>query len=62
MNDFFNIIDSRTSYRGTYKNEKIPKDDLIKIMNAGLAAPSGCNKQPRLLPLMIRFYWASCWI
>ncbi len=45
MNDFFDIIDSRTSYRGTYKNEKIPRDDLIKIMNAGLAAPSGCNKQ-----------------
>ena len=24
---------------------KVPKEDLIKIMEAGLAAPSGCNKQ-----------------
>ena len=23
----------------------IPKEDLIKIMQAGLEAPSGCNKQ-----------------
>ena len=45
MNSIFDIIESRTSYRGAYKNEKVPRDDLIKIINAGLAAPSGCNKQ-----------------
>jgi len=39
------IIKNRTSYRGEYKNINIPKSDLIKIMEAGLAAPSGCNKQ-----------------
>jgi nitroreductase len=39
------IIKNRTSYRGTYKNTKVPREDLIKIMEAGLAAPSGCNKQ-----------------
>ena len=38
-------INSRTSYRGKYKNDKVPREDLIKIMEAGLAAPSGCNKQ-----------------
>jgi len=38
-------IKNRSSYRGEYKNTPIPKDDLIKIMEAGLFAPSGCNKQ-----------------
>ena len=35
----------RTSYRGKYKNTPVPREDLIKIMEAGLAAPSGCNTQ-----------------
>lgn len=42
------IIDtilSRYSYRGKYKSTPVPREDLITIMNAGLAAPSGCNKQ-----------------
>ena len=39
------IIQNRTSYRGTYKDAKIPREDLKKIMEAGLAAPSGCNMQ-----------------
>lgn len=39
-------IKSRCSYRGEYIIDEIPsRDDLIKIMEAGLAAPSGCNKQ-----------------
>ena len=38
-------IRSRTSYRGEFQNTVIPKSDLIKIMEAGLSAPSGCNKQ-----------------
>ena len=38
-------IELRTSYRGAYKETKVPREDLIKIMKAGLAAPSGCNKQ-----------------
>ena len=38
-------IKNRTSYRGEYENTIVPKDDLIKIMEAGLAAPSGCNTQ-----------------
>jgi len=35
----------RTSYRGGYKNIPVPREDLIKIMEAGLCAPSGCNTQ-----------------
>jgi len=38
-------IKGRTSYRGGYKDTPVPKDDLIKIMEAGLTAPSGCNTQ-----------------
>ena len=38
-------INKRHSYRGTYKSGKVPREDLIKILEAGLAAPSGCNKQ-----------------
>ena len=38
-------IMNRRSYRGKYKAEKVPEEDLRTIMEAGLAAPSGCNKQ-----------------
>lgn len=44
MNTLECII-NRHSYRGEYINEPVPREDLIKIMEAGLAAPSGCNKQ-----------------
>ena len=43
-----NVIEaimSRHSYRGKYRNEPVPRKDLVTIMEAGLAAPSGCNKQ-----------------
>lgn len=45
MSDILDIISSRHSYRGKYKDSKVPKEDLVKIMEAGLCAPSGCNKQ-----------------
>ena len=38
-------IFKRHSYRGRYKQNRIPREDLVTIMKAGLAAPSGCNKQ-----------------
>ncbi|MCL2810100.1 MAG: nitroreductase family protein, partial [Treponema sp.] len=38
-------IKNRYSFRGVYKNTAVPREDLKKIMQAGLAAPSGCNKQ-----------------
>ena len=36
---------NRTSYRGEYKSTPVPREDLKKIMEAGLCAPSGCNTQ-----------------
>jgi len=38
-------IKNRTSYRGLFKDTAVPREDLRKIMEAGLAAPSGCNMQ-----------------
>ena len=35
----------RCSYRGRYLEKAVPKEILKLIMEAGLAAPSGCNKQ-----------------
>ena len=43
--DILECIQKRYSYRGSYKNAPVPREDLEKIMKAGLAAPSGCNKQ-----------------
>lgn len=43
-----NVIEcimNRHSYRGDYLEERIPREDLRKIMESGLSAPSGCNKQ-----------------
>ena len=43
-----NVLDaicSRHSYRGRYKADPVPREDLVTIMEAGLAAPSGCNVQ-----------------
>lgn len=38
-------IFARTSYRGEYRPEPVPREHLQKLLEAGLAAPSGCNKQ-----------------
>ena len=36
---------NRRSYRGKYLSETVPREHLQVILEAGLAAPSGCNKQ-----------------
>ncbi len=36
---------NRHSYRGKYLPTPVPREDLVAIMQSGLAAPSGCNKQ-----------------
>ena len=36
---------ARHSYRGKYEPTPVPREHLVKIMQAGLDAPSGCNKQ-----------------
>lgn len=38
-------IKERASYRGKYLDESVNRDNLKIIMEAGLAAPSGCNRQ-----------------
>ena len=44
MNTIETIL-ARRSYRGRFKSAPIPREDLKTILEAGLAAPSGCNKQ-----------------
>ena len=39
------VISARHSYRGKYLPTPVPREHLIAIMQAGLDAPSGCNKQ-----------------
>ena len=43
--DVMDAIFNRRSYRGKFKDTPVPREDLTKILEAGLAAPSGCNKQ-----------------
>ena len=38
-------IMTRRSYRGAYTDAPVPREDLRRILEAGLAAPSGCNLQ-----------------
>ncbi|MBR5109825.1 MAG: nitroreductase family protein [Clostridia bacterium] len=43
-----NAIDAimnRRSYRGKFLPTPVPREDLLTILQAGCAAPSGCNKQ-----------------
>lgn len=43
--EFFEVVQKRGSYRGKFKKERIPEEDLLKIVKAGIAAPSGYNMQ-----------------
>lgn len=45
MNEVLSAIMARRSYRGKYLDTPVPREDLAAILEAGLAAPSGCNKQ-----------------
>ena len=38
-------IFERKSYRGAYLPDPVPRADLTTLLEAGLSAPSGCNKQ-----------------
>ena len=42
-------IRARRSYRGRYLLTPVPREHLTAIMEAGLRAPSGCNKQTTTL-------------
>ena len=43
--NMLDVIASRRSYRGKYLPTPVPREHLAAIMQAGLDAPSGCNKQ-----------------
>jgi nitroreductase len=43
--DLFEAIYKRHSYRGAFLETAIPRENLIKIVDAGIAAPSGKNAQ-----------------
>ena len=43
--DLFETIARRQSYRGGFKDEPVNRDDLQRIVEAGLKAPSGKNEQ-----------------
>jgi len=43
--DLFDAIQRRCSYRGEFLPSPVPREDLEKIIAAGAAAPSGCNKE-----------------
>ena len=45
----FEAIKERYSYRGEFRAESVSRDNLRKILEAGLAAPSGCNAQTTYL-------------
>ncbi len=49
MKNVTEVISDRRSYRGKYKDQPVPQEMLMNIMKAGLAAPSGCNKQTTFL-------------
>ncbi len=43
--EIFEVIKKRHSYRGTFTSASVKRDDLVKIVEAALAAPSGKNAQ-----------------
>jgi nitroreductase len=41
--DLFEAVRARYSYRGSYRDARVPRADLERIVAAGMAAPSGKN-------------------
>jgi nitroreductase len=48
--EYFDLIHARHSYRGEFEPTPVPKEDLVKIVTAGIHAPSAGNMQSQ------RFY------
>lgn len=44
--DFLEIMQQRKSCRSYQPDKVIPREDLLKIVEAGRLSPSGCNSQP----------------
>lgn len=43
--DFFEAVEKRFSFRGTYADKSVSEKDIRRILDAGIRAPSGCNGQ-----------------
>ena len=43
--DLFDALAKRYSYRGSFTDAPLPRDDLVKIVQAGIQAPSAKNEQ-----------------
>lgn len=43
--DLFEAITKRHSYRGEFTDQQVSRDDLRRIIDAGIKAPSGKNEQ-----------------
>ena len=43
--EFFDVIKNRGSYRGEFEKADIPQEDLRRILDAGIRAPSSYNLQ-----------------
>ncbi len=43
--DIFSVFENRHSYRGAFAPTPVPREDLVRIVDAGIRAPSGCNAQ-----------------
>lgn len=43
--DLFKAIEKRHSYRGPFKDKAVSRKDIQKIVEAGIRAPSGYNRQ-----------------
>jgi nitroreductase len=43
--DVFEAVERRHSYRGEFRNVAVPREDLRRIVEAGIRAPSGHNLQ-----------------
>ncbi|MGD9560435.1 MAG: nitroreductase family protein [Oscillospiraceae bacterium] len=44
--DFFEVVEKRHSYRGAFTAQPVPKEDIVKMLDAAIRAPSGLNYQP----------------
>ena len=43
--DVFEAMAKRHSYRGPFRDQAVPREDLRRIVQAGIQAPSGRNRQ-----------------
>ena len=43
--ELFDAMEKRHSFRGSFRNQPVPRNDLEKIVDSGIRAPSGYNAQ-----------------